>query len=64
MGGTVGDENARVRENRRRTLLLLGDLVSIFHVWQVHSADVICVDAPTIPVRTDQSGCHPPTDLR
>jgi hypothetical protein len=50
VGGTVGDENVRVRENRRRTFAAFGrDLVSIFHVWQVHSADVICADAPIDP---------------
>ena len=42
VGGTVGDESARVRENRRRSFDAVGRrLDSMFDVWQVHSADVV-----------------------
>jgi len=50
VGGTVGDEKARVRENRQRSFAAFGrKLVSIFDVWQVHSADVVCAEAPMEP---------------
>jgi polyphenol oxidase len=54
LGGTVGDEAPRVRENRYRAFRALGrDPLSIFDVWQVHSADVVLANAPhprfTIP---------------
>jgi YfiH family protein len=42
VGGTVGDETERVRENRFRSFAALGrDRESVFDVWQVHSADVV-----------------------
>ena len=42
VGGTVGDERDRVRENRYRSFAVLGrDRHSIFDVWQIHSADVV-----------------------
>lgn len=41
VGGTVGDEAARVLENRRRAFAAAGrPLDSAFDVWQVHSAEV------------------------
>lgn len=47
VGGTVGDAIERVRSNRLLSFEALGcDPNSIFDVWQVHSADVICADAP------------------
>jgi hypothetical protein len=47
VGGTVGDELTRVRANRNLTLQALGcDPSTVFDVWQVHSADVICATAP------------------
>jgi len=47
VGGTVGDERARVIENRIRSFQAMGrDPHSIFDVWQVHSADVVVVNAP------------------
>ena len=47
VGGTVGDDPDRVRENRVRSFLALGrTLDSLFDVWQVHSADVVFADAP------------------
>ncbi|MDX9991786.1 MAG: peptidoglycan editing factor PgeF [Anaerolineales bacterium] len=46
-GGTVGDEPARVRQNRFRAFRALGrDPHSMFDVWQVHSADVVIATAP------------------
>lgn len=50
VGGTVGDSQTRVQENRSRTFAALGrDLGSLFDVWQIHSADVVCADAPRDP---------------
>ncbi|HVN17083.1 MAG TPA: peptidoglycan editing factor PgeF [Anaerolineales bacterium] len=50
VGGTVGDDRTRVRENRARSFAAFGrDLASIFDVWQVHSADVVYADAPINP---------------
>jgi hypothetical protein len=47
VGGTVGDEAVRVRENRYRSFAALGrGIDSLFDVWQVHSADAVCADAP------------------
>ena len=47
VGGTVGDDLARVRENRLLSFRALGcNTESIFDVWQVHSADVVCARAP------------------
>jgi len=47
VGGTVGDDLARVRENRLLSFKALGCKAdSIFDVWQVHSADVVCARAP------------------
>jgi purine-nucleoside/S-methyl-5'-thioadenosine phosphorylase / adenosine deaminase len=50
VGGTVGDDVARVRENRYRSFAAIGRSVdSLFDVWQVHSADAVCADAPRDP---------------
>src|SRR5512143_2498695 len=50
VGGTVGDEKTHVRENRQRSFAAFGrGLASIFDVWQVHSADVVCAEAPIDP---------------
>src|SRR5215213_8638179 len=47
VGGTVGDDLTRVRENRDLSFQALGCAPeSIFDVWQVHSADVVCAHAP------------------
>ena len=47
LGGGVGDERHRVRENRLRAFQAIGrDPHSIFDVWQVHSADVVIANAP------------------
>jgi polyphenol oxidase len=50
VGGTVGDDLARVRMNRELSFEALGcDPGSMFDVWQVHSADVVCATAPRMP---------------
>lgn len=47
VGGTVGDDAARVRENRLRSFGAVGRrLESMFDVWQVHSADFVLAEAP------------------
>jgi len=47
VGGTVGDDLARVRHNRILSFQAMGcEPESIFDVWQVHSADVVCARAP------------------
>ena len=49
VGGTVGDNLARVRENRLMSFDALGCAPeSIFDVWQIHSADVVCANAPRL----------------
>lgn len=47
LGGTVGDELLRVRENRRRALEATGrDPATVFDVWQVHGDQVAIAEAP------------------
>ena len=47
VGGTVGDDLARVRANRNLSLKALEcSPESVFDVWQVHSADVVHATAP------------------
>ena len=47
VGGSVGDDPARVRENRLRSFAALGRTCeSIFDVHQVHSVNVVFADAP------------------
>ncbi|HSK65888.1 MAG TPA: peptidoglycan editing factor PgeF, partial [Anaerolineales bacterium] len=47
VGGTVGDDLTRVRENRLLSYQALGcEPENMFVVWQVHSADVVCARAP------------------
>ena len=47
VGGTVGDDLTRVRANRNLSLKVLDcSPDSVFDVWQVHSADVVCATAP------------------
>ena len=49
VGGTVGDELDRVKKNRQLSFGAMGrTLDSIFDVWQVHSADVVCAHAPRL----------------
>lgn len=55
VGGTVGDDAERVRENRRRLFDAVGrGLQSAFDVWQVHSADAVRADAPRPPEQPHQ----------
>jgi polyphenol oxidase len=50
VGGTVGDEVTRVRENRYRSFAALGrGIDSLFDVWQVHSAEAVIADTPRDP---------------
>lgn len=47
VGGTVGDDLARVRANRNLSLQALNcSPDSVFDVWQVHGADVVCANSP------------------
>lgn len=47
LGGTVGDDRARVRENLRRALQAARRSPDSLHeVWQVHSADVVHAREP------------------
>lgn len=47
VGGTIGDDSARVRQNRDQLFKAMERAPeSIFDVWQVHSADVVCARAP------------------
>ncbi len=47
VGGTVGDDLERVKENRLLSFYTLGRAPeSAFEVWHVHNADVVCVRAP------------------
>jgi len=50
VGGTVGDDAARVHENRTRSFAAVArSLDSAFDVWQVHSADAVLARAPRPP---------------
>ena len=50
MGGTVGDDPERVRENRRRGLTALDhDPASVYDVWQVHGVEVAIAESPRLP---------------
>jgi YfiH family protein len=58
LGGTVGDEQGRVRENRNLALKALQrDPGSVYDVWQVHGINVAIAEAPraqeTPPVQAD-----------
>lgn len=47
VGGTVGDDLERVKHNRLLSFDAMGCTPeSIFDVWQIHSADVVCANAP------------------
>lgn len=47
LGGSVGDEPARVAENRLRIFDALGrDRASIHDVWLVHGTDIVYADTP------------------
>ena len=50
VGGTVGDSQERVAENRRRAFAALQRVpTSVYDVWQVHSAQVVHALAPRPP---------------
>lgn len=50
LGGTVGDETGRVRENRHRALAALGrDPATVYDVWQVHGTNVAIAEAAHQP---------------
>lgn len=50
LGGTVGDDPARVAENRTRALLALNrPPESVYDVWQVHGVDVVIAEGPRPP---------------
>ncbi len=50
VGGTVGDDPERVKENRQRAFQSCGRaLDSLYDAWQVHSRHVVYVDAPRSP---------------
>ncbi len=58
LGGSVGDEPARVAENRLRIFDALGrDRASIHDVWLVHGTDIVYADTPRplehLPERAD-----------
>ena len=47
LGGSVGDDPARVAENRRRAFDAMGRAPQSIHdVWLVHSADIVYADKP------------------
>jgi hypothetical protein len=55
VGATVGDDAERVRQNRLRSFQALGrSYESLFDVWQVHGAQVVCAQAPRPPQSTHQ----------
>ncbi len=50
VGGGIGDDPERVRENRYRSFAALGRTrESIFDVWQVHSAEAVIAESPRPP---------------
>ena len=50
MATTVGDEHQRVDRNRVRAFEAVGRSPgSLYDVWQIHSARVVCTDAPRPP---------------
>ena len=53
MGGTVGDDPNRVRENRNLALEILDcDPKSVYDVWQVHGVNVAIAEAPRPPEKS------------
>jgi len=50
LGGTVGDDPLRVRQNRNLALLAINRTPeSVYDVWQVHGVDVAIAEAPRPP---------------
>ena len=59
VGSTVGDDPVHVIENRRRSFAVMGrNLDTLYDVWQVHSADVVCTDFPGLRNAPSQSRCN------
>lgn len=53
VGNTVGDEKARVQENKSRLLQTMDRSPgSLFEVWQVHEANILKADAPAPSLKT------------
>ena len=49
VGGYIGDELEHTYTNRVRSFEALGrDPATVYDVWQVHSAEVICTDEPRL----------------
>ena len=47
VGALVGDDPARVIENRQRSFRTVGRMPeTMYDVWQVHGNEVVCTDAP------------------
>lgn len=50
VGGSVGDDPERVKDNRRKAFRAVGRAPeSVFDAWQVHGDHVLCADAPRSP---------------
>ncbi|HTX93095.1 MAG TPA: peptidoglycan editing factor PgeF [Anaerolineales bacterium] len=59
LGGTVGDDPERVRDNRQRALGAMGrNPASVFDVWQVHGVEVAIAEGPRPPETP-----HPQADV-
>ena len=55
LGGTVGDDSERVRENRRLVFAAMNrNPLSLFDVWQVHGTEVAIAEAPHPPLSPHQ----------
>jgi hypothetical protein len=55
VGATVGDVPGNVHENRLRSFQAFGrPFESLFDVWQVHSKEIVCAQAPRPPDQTHQ----------
>ncbi len=49
LGGSVGDDSARVAQNRLRVFNTMGrDPASLHDVWLVHGTDIVYADAPRL----------------
>lgn len=65
LGATVGDDPENVRENRRLAFEAFGlRLDTLFDVWQVHSATVVCADSPRPPEQKHMQADAILTDAR
>jgi len=56
VGGSVGDDPARVAENRIRSFRSMDrEPASIHDVWLVHGTNVVCAEAPRLPGKPTQA---------